>query len=363
MLLRHLLRTFDTTAVILVLVFSTGLTLALRASIFGIPLGMLLISWFFKYAYVLLEDVAHGAQRSPVMSIEMVNPVQQRPLGQLVIFAAFYAAADFAGGALRTAILIVATLLIPASIAVLGASGKFFQALNPVALLRVVRGLGPLYLQILAIVVVLNIATAWIWSSDVWFIIKLAEAQFALLATFNVIGGALYEKRDTLDLDVMQAPELDAQKESQERARELAKALDHIYAGVRVRKYGETAPALDRWFADVEPWQLPQDVTQIMTAVLSWQDPIALRPIACSLIARLQAARLPGEALDVLEAAQSQIAAFEVDTPEQAVRLAELAIAAGRRPLARRLLIAYASLPIDSGPGRRMGELRTQIER
>ena len=138
---------------------------------------------------------------------------------------------------------------------------------------------------------------------------------------------------------------------------------DSIYANVRVRKYAEIVPALDKWFGHADRWQLQQDTTQIMKAVLSWQDPKALRPIACSLIARLQAARLFGETLDVLEGAQSQIAALEVDTPEQAARLAELAIAAGRRPLARRLLAAYANLPSDSGPGRRLGELRTQLER
>jgi len=362
-LLRHFLRTFDATTLILVAIFSVGLMLAAQARILGIPLALILVSWVLKYAYVLLNEVAHGVRKTPVLSLEMVNPVEQRPMGQLLIFIAVYSVAQFFEGSLRTAILIFATLLLPASIAVLGASGKFFQALNPVALLRVARELGWLYVQIIAIVVVLNLIAAWVFASDTWFILKIATVQFALLAAFNVIGGALYEKRDELDLDAVEAPELDAEAEAKERSRELAKALDDIYAGVRVRKYAEIVPALDKWFGNVERWQLQQDAKQIMTAVLSWQDAKALRPIACSLIARLQAARLSGETLDVLEAAQTQIAALEVDTPEQAARLAELAIAAGRRPLARRLLAAYANLPTDSGPGRRLGELRTQIER
>ena len=100
-----------------------------------------------------------------------------------------------------------------------------------------------------------------------------------------------------------------------------------------------------------------------MTAALSWEDIKALRPIANSLIARLQGARLAGEALDVLESAQSKDATFELDTPERTVQVAELAIAAGRRGIARRLLSTYPDLPTDRGAGRRIGELRTQIER
>ena len=323
----------------------------------------ILISWFFKYAYVLLEEVAHGVPRPPVMSIEMVNPVEQRPLGQLAIFYAVYLLADFVGGSLGSAVVILAIVLLPASIAVLGASRKFLQALNPVALLRVVRGLGALYVQVVLIVVVIVAALYWLTSLDMWFAFKLAAAQFALLAIFNVIGGALYEKRDVLDIDAVSSPEIDAERESEKRARNLARALDEIYAGIRVRKYAGILPALDEWFTDVEREQLRRDATQIMTAALSWEDVKALRPIANSLIARLQGARLAGEALDVLESAQFKDATFELDTPERTVQVAELAIAAGRRGIARRLLSTYPDLPTDRGAGRRIGELRTQIER
>ena len=237
MLLRHLLRTLDSTLLMLVVVFTLGLLLSIRAGVLGVPLGMILISWFFKYAYVLLEEVAHGVPRPPVMSIEMVNPVEQRPLGQLAIFYAVYLLADFVGGSLGSAVVILAIVLLPASIAVLGASRKFLQALNPVALLRVVRGLGALYVQVVLIVVVIVAALYWLTSLDTWFAFKLAAAQFALLAIFNVIGGALYEKRDVLDIDAVSSPEIDAERESEKRARNLARALDEIYAGIRVRKY------------------------------------------------------------------------------------------------------------------------------
>jgi hypothetical protein len=258
---------------------------------------------------------------------------------------------------------IAATLLLPASVAVLGASRNFFQALNPYALVRVAKILGVLYLKVLAIVVVICAALAWFVTREVWLSFKVAAVQFALLAIFNVIGGALYERRDELDLDVVHSPEIDAEKEAHERAHKLARVLDEIYAGVRVRKYAAIPPALDAWFSDVEREELRQDASQIVTAVQSWNDVKALQQIANSLIGRLHDARLAGEALDVLESAQAQVAALQLDTPERAVQLAELAIAAGRRGLARRLLAAYGSLPTDRGPGRRMGELRTQIER
>jgi hypothetical protein len=37
----------------------------------GLPLQLILLSWLFKYGYVLLEQVAHGAREPPVLAIAL----------------------------------------------------------------------------------------------------------------------------------------------------------------------------------------------------------------------------------------------------------------------------------------------------
>src|SRR5215813_7958100 len=102
---------------------TVGYNIALRAGFFGIFLGLLLTSWFFKYAYVLLDSVANGRKATPVMSVEMLNPVdEQRPMAQLIICAVFAWGAYRIGGRAGIVLGLVGLLYLPVSVAVLGAS-------------------------------------------------------------------------------------------------------------------------------------------------------------------------------------------------------------------------------------------------
>ena len=56
-LLPHLIRPARGGAGALILVFAFLLWIASNAGFFGIPLDLLLLSWFFKYAYVLFDHV------------------------------------------------------------------------------------------------------------------------------------------------------------------------------------------------------------------------------------------------------------------------------------------------------------------
>src|SRR6516165_1001265 len=85
-ILRHLLRPVRGGAAALLIVFAILLSLAARAGLIGIPMALILISWFFKYAYILFDHTVHGFDEPPVLDIQMVNPLnEQRPLAQLVI--------------------------------------------------------------------------------------------------------------------------------------------------------------------------------------------------------------------------------------------------------------------------------------
>src|SRR5271170_8512867 len=69
-----------------VLVFSVGLGLAIKAGFMGLPLAVLLVSWYFKYMYFLFDSVVRGVDEPPVLDIQMLNPFgERRPLVQLVV--------------------------------------------------------------------------------------------------------------------------------------------------------------------------------------------------------------------------------------------------------------------------------------
>ncbi len=81
-LLRHLLRPARGGAAAVVIVFALLLSMAAKASFVGIPLALLLASWFFKYAYILFDHTVRGFDEPPTLDIQMMNPIdEQRPLG------------------------------------------------------------------------------------------------------------------------------------------------------------------------------------------------------------------------------------------------------------------------------------------
>ncbi len=80
----------------------------------------------------------------------MLNPLdEQRPLAQLVILGLIYVAVTFAqrmmGSTVAIGIAVVAVLFLPASVAVLGLERNILKAAYPVAWVRLVMGLGPMY--------------------------------------------------------------------------------------------------------------------------------------------------------------------------------------------------------------------------
>jgi hypothetical protein len=89
--LRHLRRPARDSSALLIIVFATLLSVSLRAGpygLYGLPMTLLLVSWFFKYAFVLFDHVVHGFDEPPTLDICMVNPFdEQRPLVQLAIIA------------------------------------------------------------------------------------------------------------------------------------------------------------------------------------------------------------------------------------------------------------------------------------
>ena len=151
---RYALFPFKGGALALLITFTLGFVLALHAGLAGLPLGVALLSWFFKYCFIMLDAIVSGEHEPPVLSAEMVNPLnEQRPVAQALIIAGGVAltielqrhAGPVAGWACGTVLL----LLLPASIASLGMSGSAWRAVWPPELWSIVHGAGRDYLLLL----------------------------------------------------------------------------------------------------------------------------------------------------------------------------------------------------------------------
>src|SRR5687767_2015790 len=96
-ILRYLAVPLRTAPLLLIGTFSVLLVLAISARFLGIPLGLILLSWFSKYSFVLMDHVAEGVAEPPVLSLEMVNPLsEQRPMILLLMAIGLFYATDAA---------------------------------------------------------------------------------------------------------------------------------------------------------------------------------------------------------------------------------------------------------------------------
>src|SRR5271170_6791554 len=186
-LLRHLLRPARGGAAAVVVVFALLLSLAAKANFVGIPLALLLASWFFKYAYILFDHTVRGFDEPPTLDISVLNPLsEQRPLAQLAIAGLIYAAVMFAkqmlGSAAAIAIAVAVGLFLPASVASLGLEGNAFKAAYPVAWVRMVMGLGPMYLLVLAIICGYALLILTLERLDLWLPLQIAIYMFCILS-------------------------------------------------------------------------------------------------------------------------------------------------------------------------------------
>jgi hypothetical protein len=344
MLLRYLIRPLEATTVMLIVLFTMGFEFALHGGIYGLIMGFLMLSWFFKYAYVLVDAAANGLEKPPVLSVEMLNPVdEQRPAAQVIICAGVGWLAYHLGGAAGVAVAVIGLLYLPVSIAVLGASSRALEAVNPLALTRTIIGLGAYYPLILGIIVVYAILIALVGRLDIWESVKLAFLLFCVLSIFTTLGGALYERRHVLGLEPTHTPERKAERAEQERSRERHKALDEVYGEARGGNFMAARESLLRWLRSVDVDWLERDVRFIFGQARTWQDEKAFVFVSRFLISYLIELGKTGTAVEIVDSVLERAPALKLGTASDTVKIANLARAAGKRSLALRVLAQFES--------------------
>ena len=355
-LLRHLIRPTRGGAAILVIIFAFLITIAspptLIGRLAGLPLVAVLVSWFFKYAYILFDHTSRGFDEPPVLDISMVNPFsEQRPLAQMAILAilgSIVAAAYVYVGIVAAAILSCAVLFfIPASIAILGLESNPFKAMYPVAWLHMMRGLGPLYAFVLQVIAAEGLILLALHHLLVWpFGLNVLD-MFAVLSVFSVLGGALYERRHEMGLDTYASPEQDAERQRKLELRENEKVVTEAYGLMRADAHLKAWELMQNWVA--ARGNEPHDLEWLCERVSSWDDPRYLVRMTEEHIARLMALKKTSEALSVVTQRLNADTNFRPKSAADTLSLAQLAARGGGAPrIARILLSDYATrFPCD----------------
>ena len=355
---RYVLFPFRGGALVLVLTFTLGQELALHAGWMGLPLMVALVSWFSKYCFILLDAIVTGAAEPPVLSVEMINPLnEQRPLGQALIIAGGVALCLAVGKAMGpvmgwlTGTLLL--LLLPASIATLGMTGHLLRAAWPPELLSVIRGVGRDYLVLVAAIPGLALIFLGLAHYDASSWVLIGGGHLSFLLAFALIGSVLHEHRLELGIEYRTLEEHIAERTEREHASERNRMMDHAYMKFRVGKPLEGWQEIQTWltakrvpapaggaFADRSVAAGDELLTEhraVLAIAARWDDVRPADRLTNELVELYFARRQTGRALDVVEERLAVNPKFKPTHPAQALRLAELAAAAGKRALRRQL--------------------------
>jgi hypothetical protein len=251
-IIRHLTRPARGGAAGVLIVFSFLLSLASHMGLAGLVIALILTFWLFKYAYILFDHTVHGFDEPPVLDIQMLNPLnEQRPLAQIAILGLTYLTVKYAQHTIgATAALIIgaiAVLLLPASIAILGLERNILKAAYPVAWVRMVLGLGPMYPLILAIIAGYVVLIAMLARWAPWLPLRIATFMFCILSLFSLLGGALYERRHPLGLETSVSPERTQERRHAQELRQSEQQLTEAYGQMRVGSHTQAWQLLQSW--------------------------------------------------------------------------------------------------------------------
>jgi hypothetical protein len=369
-LLTHLRRPLSPAPLVLIVAFAILLTLASRAGLLGLPLMLIVLSWFLKYAFVVLDTAARGLGDPPVLSVEMVNPAdEQRPLGQLLIIGVFYGATaalkPFVGAEVVLLLRALALVLLPACIAVLGSSGSIVTAVNPRVLIGTIRRLGwdyvVIWLAILALAFAEYLASSRLADARFGLPLAIACLMYGWFAVFSLIGGALFERRHELGIDAWRSPERDRARHQADLGKEHNRFIDELYGHWRGGAYQDALQAAQNRLAAYH--HSLDEYEWLCEALLRWPDRRLASRLAQDYVSRLLAAKRYSDALTLAHRHIDADPEFRPATSVELMRLAKLARDGGDRKLARALLVDFERHFPGDGTASLAAELSRELSR
>ncbi len=308
---------------------------------------LILGSWFFKYAYIVFDQTVRGFDEPPTLDIQMLNPLdEQRPLAQVVILGLIYVAVNFAqarmGPDVGWIIAIVALLLLPASVAILGLESNALKAAYPVAWVRMAVRLGPMYLLVLVIFAAYVVLSVLLTYWQLWLPLRIAIYMFCILSIFSVLGGALYERRDELGLEVWASPERTEDLQRKQVLRDSEREVLEAYGQMRAGSHTHAWELLQSWLSS--RGNAADDYRWLCGRVATWSDPRYVTRLTEDYVDRLLTLKRSGEALDVVAARLAHDPSFRPKSATATLEIARIAAAGGgKASVARALLSDFAA--------------------
>lgn len=184
---------------------------------FPFPIGplldLVLFVVFFKYAYVSLEDTAHGHMTPRELSNEALTDNMVLPFKQFVLMAALggvnFTIFDMFGSAMGWLAYIVINFALPASTMVLAMEHSFFKAFNPLLVFTVIQRIGLSYLLMFGLINLLSGAAGIIpgmlhnvISPTIAALIYTFTGMYFILIIFHLMGYLLYQYHEELGYTV-----------------------------------------------------------------------------------------------------------------------------------------------------------------
>jgi hypothetical protein len=311
----------------------------------------------------MIDDAANGVEEAATVSAEMFSPIADlrcwvHPMLAVAVGVALWMQPDVS----PLPVQISAALLFPASLGAMAISGYAQDALNPFAMVRVVRGLGAYYLLSVLWVALCVVLAVLVMRSGLGTLLRAAALQLLLLLAYAFIGGALYVRRLDLGFVPRVSPERAEERVDQQRATQRQHMIDGLYRDLRVRESAKAIASARQWIEQAGPQQLHGDVKAILEAGSRWNEPRGFAQLLRSLIPQLLSMRQPGLAFAAVEAGLAAAPSFTPEQEGEAIAMIRFAIQTGRKRLAATLLANFTGSPACKGtPGPELAQLRAQL--
>jgi hypothetical protein len=305
--------------------------------VFGLPLLLILASWTVKYALALIDHGARGLP-PPVLSVEMVNPVNGRPLAALLLVAAGLGATQLAGHVAPWAPALLGLLLaaiFPAAIAVLAIEDPWLRAFWPPAIVGLVRALGLRYGVVLLTTVLLAYGV-YAAVGRLPPLLLLPLALWGLLIVATLLGAAIHDRRDALGLEAWASPQRAAAREALIHAKARAQVLDEIYGYVRARRLDTAWHTTERYLDDAG-WDI-ELCRWLRDRASGWDEDSIAQGLTRRLVTRLLALGRTAEAFGEIDAWRQAGRQYRPQNGRELARLVGQARSLGNAALGQRLL-------------------------
>lgn len=369
----YLARAFSLSSILFVVLASALMAVAFKVGLFGVPLFLIMLTWFFRYGLLMMEYVAWNGAEAPVLEVEMLNPLEQTKSGVLlfitgVFFAIYYAAQYWSYKLLGTGVVgafvgLAAVGLLPAIAAVQVAKDRALQALNPFDWFHLIRWMKSDYLLVLGCILLY-----WLFAygmlvtplgEHVWLFFQIALLMFGWLAVLALLGGGIRERRIS-DPDDSPVERFEEGPTQQDIERERERKIDRIYGEWRSGAQKNAWQTLMR--EAEESGDAIGELRWVLERVARWDEPRLLNRIVQELVPRLISISRFSEAIMLTRQRLEADPSYRPVTAFETLRIARIARDGGDRPTARALLRDFQTIfpndPLQSAANELARELQ-----